>query len=104
VAAYTCLCRMAHVAGSPVELPQATRKDGLLLGIEFVGGVDKPENTGMHQVVQVHMNRQILAHANGDRLHRWPPTAIGLGRAVRVRVGTSTAPFELFPVPRKSDS
>jgi hypothetical protein len=58
-----------------VELPQAiqhrcfdavfgvTRKDGLLLGIEFVGCVEQPENAGMHQFVQVHVNRMVLVRA-----------------------------------------
>jgi hypothetical protein len=77
-----CLCRKAHVLGSRVKLPKAiehrcfdpvfgvARKDALLLGIEFVGGVEKTENTGMHQIVQVHVNRQILVHANGDGPHQ----------------------------------
>ncbi len=76
------LVAAAHVARGPVELAQAVqncaldavlgiaRKNHLLFGIEFVGGVEQAENAGVNQIVQVDVHRKILVHAHGDGLYQ----------------------------------
>ena len=72
----------AHVARGPIELPQAiedraldavlgvARKRYLFVGIVLAGGVEQAEDAGVHQIVHVHMDGQVLMHANGDGFHQ----------------------------------
>jgi hypothetical protein len=71
----------AQVPRRPIELPQAVQNRSLdavlgvavenhfLVGIVLTGGVEQPEDTGMDQIVQIHMDGQILVHPHRDCLY-----------------------------------
>ena len=72
----------AHVARGPIELAQAVedraldavlgiaRKGNLFFGIVLAGGVEQAENAGVNQIVHIHVDRQVLMHANRDGFHQ----------------------------------
>ena len=68
----------AHVARGPIELAQAVenraldavlgvaREGNLFFGIEFAGGVEQAEDSGVNQIVDIDVDRQVFVDANGD--------------------------------------
>jgi hypothetical protein len=73
---------LAHIARSPVQLAQAVQdgsldpmfsvglKGHIFRGIELFDRVHQSQNTGIHQIVQIHMHRQIFVYANSNRLNK----------------------------------
>ena len=72
----------AEVAAGPIELAEAVEhcaldpmlgvvlKRHILRRIEFLNRIEQAEHTSVHQVVNIHMHRQILVYANGNRFHQ----------------------------------
>jgi hypothetical protein len=73
------LLPLAEIARRPVELAQAV-EDGafdavLCIAVErdalglivLHHSIEQTQHAGVNQVVEIHMHRQVLVHANGDR-------------------------------------
>jgi len=45
------------------------REGHLLVGIEFAGGVEQTQNSGVNKIVQVHVHGQVFMHPHGDGFH-----------------------------------
>ena len=72
----------AQIARRPIHLPQTIQNGALdaVLGVAveehvlgpviFGDGIEKAHDAGVDQVVEVHVNRQVLVHTNGNRLHQ----------------------------------
>jgi len=41
----------------------------LFFGIELAGGVEQTQDPRMHQIVEIHMHRQILVNAHRNRFY-----------------------------------
>src|SRR5450432_4610339 len=72
----------AKITRGPIELTQAVEdgaldpvlgiavKHDLLLGVVLARSVEQPENAGVNQIVEIHVNRQVFVHSDGDGLHQ----------------------------------
>ena len=76
------LLAAAQIARSPIQLAQAVEdgafdavlgvavKRHVLGAVVFGHGIEQPHDAGVDQVVQIHVNRQVFVHTNGDRLYQ----------------------------------
>jgi hypothetical protein len=76
------LLALAQIARGPIELPQAVEYRTLdvvfgvsveryiLLRVVFRDRIEEAEHTGVRQIVQIHGNRGIFMHPDGNRLHQ----------------------------------
>src|SRR5579864_8445665 len=46
------------------------REGHLLFRIEFAGRVKQTQNSGVDQIIEIHMHRKILMHPHRNRLHQ----------------------------------
>ena len=76
------LVTAAQITRRPIQLTKTVQnraldavlgvagKRDLLIRIELAGGVEQTENTGVNQIVEIHMHGKIFVHANRDGLHQ----------------------------------
>ena len=76
------LLALAQIARCPIELPQAVEDRALdaVLGVALENNflvwivlgrrVKQSQHAGMDQIIQIHVNRKVLVHANRDCFHQ----------------------------------
>ena len=57
-------CALDPVLGIRVE-------SDVLRAVVLLHGIEQTHHTGVDQVVQIDVDRQVLVNANGNRLHQW---------------------------------
>lgn len=77
------LLPFAQIARSPIELTQAIQngaldtmfgisvEDHILVRVVLGDGIEQPQDTGVGEIVQIHMHGQVLVYTNRDSFHQW---------------------------------